>query len=93
VGVAKAESGELLYLRLSGGIDVGAERRILPKGKQPAQLASEALAGLERLVARYADQAQPYLARPRVRFVAEHGDYDRLARVAEWAAADGGAEA
>jgi ATP-dependent helicase/nuclease subunit B len=93
VGVAKAEPGELLYLRLSGGIDAGTERRILPKGKQPAQLASEALAGLERLVARYADQAQPYLARPRVRFVAEHGDYDRLARVAEWAAADGGAEA
>jgi hypothetical protein len=27
-----------------------------------------------------------YLARPRMRFVGERGDYDHLARVAEWSA-------
>ena len=36
-------------------------------------------------------QPEPH-ERPRMRFVREGGGYDHLARVAEWAAAEGGAE-
>jgi ATP-dependent helicase/nuclease subunit B len=92
-GVPAAQAGELLYLRLSGGADGGEESRIAPKDATAADLAAAALAGLERLLARYEDPGQPYLARPRMRFVKDKGDYDHLARVAEWAAIDGEEEA
>jgi ATP-dependent helicase/nuclease subunit B len=91
-GLAAAPPDELLYLHLSGGGEGGDEVRVDGKGPGAADLADAALAGLARLMARYADPAQPYLARPRMRFVRETGDYDHLARVAEWAAAEGGAE-
>jgi ATP-dependent helicase/nuclease subunit B len=90
--LAAAPPEALLYLHLSGGGEGGSELRIDGKGHGAADLADAALAGLARLMARYADPAQPYLARPRMRFVREGGGYDHLARVAEWAAAEGGAE-
>jgi ATP-dependent helicase/nuclease subunit B len=83
----------LLYLHLKGGVAGGEAEPVMPKDGTVPDLAAAALAGLARLLARYADPAQPYLARPRLRFVRERGDHDRLARVAEWAAIDGGEEA
>jgi ATP-dependent helicase/nuclease subunit B len=92
-GIAAAAPGELLYLHLKGGVAGGEAEPVMPKDGTVPDLAAAALAGLARLLARYADPAQPYLARPRLRFVRERGDHDRLARVAEWAAIDGGEEA
>ena len=92
-GIAAAAPGELLYLHLKGGVAGGEAEPVMPKDGTVPDLAAAALAGLARLLARYADPAQPYLARPRLRFVRERGDHDRLARVAEWAAIDGGEDA
>ena len=82
--------GELLHLRLTGGEPPGEEELLAPRRDKtivtPDELATEALDGLIRLIARYADPATPYLARPRVRFLRDRGDYDHLARVAEWSA-------
>ena len=48
-----------------------------------------ALQGLEALIARYRRADQPYRSRTAPRFVTEYpGDYDHLARVREWSAAD-----
>ncbi len=89
-GVAAIEPGELLHLRLTGGEPAGEEKLLAPKRDKivvaPDVLATEALDGLIRLIARYDDPATPYLARPRVRFLRDRGDYDHLARVAEWSA-------
>lgn len=89
-GVAAATVGELLHVRLTGGDPAGIQETVLPKRDkvvlEPATLAAEARAGLERLIRRYADPATPYLARPRVQFIQDRGRYDHLARIAEWSA-------
>jgi ATP-dependent helicase/nuclease subunit B len=89
-GAAAAPPGELLHVRLTGGATPGEARRVQARrgspGKSPDELARDALAGLERLVASYADPRRPYLARPRVRWKSAHAQYDHLARVAEWSA-------
>ncbi len=89
-GVAAIEPGELLHLRLTGGEPAGEEKPLAPKRDTiivtPDVLATDALKGLTRLIASYGDPATPYLARPRVRFLRDRGDYDHLARVAEWSA-------
>jgi ATP-dependent helicase/nuclease subunit B len=89
-GVEAREVGELLHLRLTGGEPAGEAETV--RGMRERQhvpldtLIAETRAGLERLVARYADPGMAYLARPRMRFVGDRGDYDHLARVAEWSA-------
>ena len=50
----------------------------------------EALEGLMALLAKFEDETTPYLSRPRVQFARAISDYDHLARVREWSAADGG---
>jgi ATP-dependent helicase/nuclease subunit A len=46
-------------------------------------------AGLEKLVLRYEDEAHPYRSRTAPQFVKTYAsDYDHLARVGEWAAAE-----
>lgn len=44
------------------------------------------------LIARYADPKTPYLSRPRMQYLKDEGDYDHLARVAEWSAGGGDEE-
>lgn len=53
-----------------------------------AVAAAEALAGLERLIRQYTEDHLAFLSRPRPKFMNEAGDYDRLARRAEWADAE-----
>ena len=56
------------------------------KTKSASDLAADAKAGLETLLAGYADESQPYLSVPRIQFLSKYaGDYDHLARRAEWA--------
>lgn len=56
------------------------------KNKSTSDLASDAKAGLQTLLDGYARPDQPYLSVPRIQFISKYaGDYDRLARRAEWA--------
>lgn len=56
------------------------------KNKTVSDLATDAKAGLQTLLDGYANSDQPYLSVPRIQFLSKYaGDYDRLARRAEWA--------
>jgi len=56
------------------------------------EIAEKALEGLKGLIELYANLAQPYYSKPRVEFIWNIADYDRLARRAEWSADEGGDE-
>jgi len=79
--IPAAEISELLFWRLKGGADGGEEH---PAGDDPATLATEALAGLEALIAAFDDQATPYEARPHPAMAPKYSDTLHLARVKEW---------
>ena len=75
----------LLFWRLTGGQPPG-EAKLLFKGEAELtqDAAREATEGLCRLIARYDDPAQPYLAQPDPEARPRFSDYSLLARVAEW---------
>jgi ATP-dependent helicase/nuclease subunit B len=82
----------LEFWRLTGG-DPAAETRSL--AKTPAELRpliDRALPGLRRLIAAYDDPATPYDSVPRSEFAPRYNEYAHLARIKEWAAAEGGEE-
>jgi ATP-dependent helicase/nuclease subunit B len=84
-GVPAAPVSELAFWRLSGGDPAGEEvfiRADLDELKEGAR------GGLAALVAHFDDPDTPYFSRPRPKFV-KYGEYDHLARVAEWAGAGG----
>ncbi len=83
--VGKRPVAALLFWRLTGGQPPG-EAKLLFRGEAEATLeaAREATEGLCRLVARYDDPAQPYLAQPDPEARPRFSDYAQLARVAEW---------
>ena len=86
-GVEAASVSELAYWRLSGGSPPG---EVVPVREDVAELTERARDGLRRLVETFDDPAIPYRARPRPRRALRYGDYDHLARVAEWSALPGG---
>ena len=49
------------------------------------QLAHDTLLGLQDLLASFENPETPYLAGPRIQFLYDRSDYDRLARKQEWA--------
>lgn len=55
-------------------------------------VATEAFAELASLFRKYADPLRPFYSKPRVQFAGVFGDYDHLARRAEWADAAGEVE-
>lgn len=80
----EAVSG-LRFIGASGGEPPGDETWVKPKDHgTPAELAAQALAGLQRLVASYDDPAMPYAAVRRQGYDYEYDDFALLARVAEW---------
>jgi ATP-dependent helicase/nuclease subunit B len=79
----------LEFWRLSGG-DPPGER--VPASSDIELLAETALAGLERLVAKFDDPATPYLSRPDSSRAPRWSDYEHLARVQEWSVIDGGGD-
>ncbi len=81
--VGAASVSELAYWRLSGGSPPG---EVVPVREDIAELTERARDGLRRLVEAFDDPAIPYRARPRPRRAIRYGDYDHLARVAEWSA-------
>lgn len=88
-GLAPAPVAELAFWHLSGGEPAGHVRLLK---EDPATLAAEAKDGLLRLIARFDDEATPYLSQPRPGWAPRHTDYAHLARVAEWSAGGGEGE-
>lgn len=80
-GIDKAETDELLYIRLSGGRVEGEAK---PVKLDAMEAAAAAWDGLARLIAKYDKKTTPYLSRPRPQFIGMAGDYDHLARLGEW---------
>lgn len=97
--IAKAEVGELGYCRLSGGDPPGAYGRVAPYQPRSGALietpvmVARAFEGLRNLIGVFDQLKTPYLSRPRPQFdKAYAGDYDHLARVAEWQLVAGDAD-
>jgi ATP-dependent helicase/nuclease subunit B len=80
---------QLDYWRLSGGDPAGEIATAGGNGADAPQLAEEALVGLRRLVAKFADPATPYESQPHPVYAPHYSDYAHLARIAEWSAAGG----
>ena len=72
---------ELVHIRLSGGEPAG--EALVAKLDADA-VATEALKRLKAQIARYDNEAQPYLSRVSPLYTSDEGDYDHLARVREW---------
>jgi ATP-dependent helicase/nuclease subunit B len=85
-GLEAATPHALTYVRIGGPkMDV----TTLDLKEPIADFALKAGERLVALLARYADETQPFLCKPRPQFLKRYGDsYDLLARRAEWANAD-----
>ncbi|MCI4662185.1 MAG: double-strand break repair protein AddB [Neomegalonema sp.] len=83
-GVQKGEVVKLAYLHLKGGEEGGKEVDFAGDDLGPAGEAEEALAGLAKLMAAYANPDQGYPSRLRPETISFSGDYDHLARLGEW---------
>lgn len=78
------EPEELTYVRVVGR-KVPGEAAVRASGAEAAELSMAALAGLKARVARFDDQATPYLSWVAPQFMGNFGgNYDHLARVWEW---------
>lgn len=93
-GVKNKKTETLTYVQLRKDDD---QKLSSPPGirseKTTRDLIHEAADGLAKLIAEYDDDSVPYLSQPRVKFTNRYGDYDHLARTAEWASeADEGGE-
>lgn len=86
-GVHASSVRELIHVRLTGGLEEGELH--IAKAEANA-IAKEARERLARHAARYESPGQPYLSRAAAERIADEGDYDHLARVAEWSLAEDG---
>ncbi len=75
------------YWRLRGGTPAG---EVITAGDDIADLTRQARDGLEALIRAFDREDTPYEARPRPDQAPKYSDYEHLARVKEWAAAEGG---
>ena len=88
----RAEPGQLLYVRVSGGRIPGREELRAAPGES-TDLAQRALAGLKQRVAAFDEVTTPYLAWAAPQFMGLYGgDYDHLARLWEWGVLGGDEE-
>jgi len=85
------EAEQALYLKL-GGAKGGEEKPAGGKGEDIFALAEKHFAELKILLDQFSCEDTPYLSRPFPKFASRFSDYDHLARVKEWATADGDAE-
>jgi ATP-dependent helicase/nuclease subunit B len=85
---AGASIAEILYVTLRGGEPAGETCPIdFQEGTSDSQ-ADRALARFTTLVTRFADEREPFRSLVHPMWRARYGDYDHLARVKEWRAAD-----
>jgi ATP-dependent helicase/nuclease subunit B len=76
---------DFTYVRLTGQTVAGEEREIDLKGKSAADIAREALDELKQMIERFEDELQPYRPGMHPKFRRRpDGEYDHLARLAEW---------
>jgi ATP-dependent helicase/nuclease subunit B len=90
-GLPPLEAEQALYLKL-GGAKGGEEKPAGGKGEDILALAEKHFAELKILLDQFSCEDTPYLSRPFPKFASRFSDYDHLARVKEWATADGDAE-
>jgi ATP-dependent helicase/nuclease subunit B len=83
-GLGPMPVSAVLHVKLSGGTPAG--EMIVPdfKGETTASVAEQALAGLQRLLAGYANPLQPYLPRTAAERDDEALSHDHLSRYREW---------
>jgi ATP-dependent helicase/nuclease subunit B len=92
-----APASQLIYFQMSTSAATEGEKNGQPLAFEDADknavptmtVADDALAGLVRMIGKYAQPEQPYLSRPRVFSVKIFSDYDRLARRDEWTIEEG----
>jgi ATP-dependent helicase/nuclease subunit B len=86
-GLPAEPPAELLYVRLQGGRTEGEQKRLFPEkdGMSVTDIAAATLDFLKRSAARFDDPSTPYRSRTRVHKVSDALDFDRLARLKEWA--------
>ena len=82
------EVSRLAYWRLSGGDPPGGSETVREGIDAVSALASLNFDAAAALVGRYLLERRPFTARPHPLRAARGGDYDHLARVAEWAGAE-----
>jgi ATP-dependent helicase/nuclease subunit B len=85
---AGASIEEILYVTLRGGEPAGEACAIEFQEGTPDSQADRALARFTMLVARFADEQEPFRSLVHPMWRARYGDYDHLARVKEWRAAE-----
>jgi ATP-dependent helicase/nuclease subunit B len=81
-GVPALTVQDLMYVKLSGGVEPGETRSLDDAPTLPAR----ALAKLTQQIARFDQPETPYIPRLIPRTEDSEGDYDHLARVREWSA-------
>jgi ATP-dependent helicase/nuclease subunit B len=87
--VGQRPPGDLVYVRVTGRDPAGEEIAPVAGEDDADTLPETTWAGLEALVLRYEEEAHPYRSRTAPQFVKTYAsDYDHLARVGEWAAAE-----
>lgn len=81
---------ELAFWKITGASEAG---KICLPGKAPVgQMANEAVAALEEMLARFREADTPYTSRPDADLAPRYNDYRHLAREKEWANAEEGDE-
>jgi ATP-dependent helicase/nuclease subunit B len=92
-GVPAGSVGEIAYVMLKGGDPPGEHCPINFKDGTPDSQADQALRRLTGLALRFADAQTPYRSLVHPMWTTHYGDYDHLARVKEWSATGGEADA
>jgi ATP-dependent helicase/nuclease subunit B len=85
----------LEYVKI-GGRELIKPRELVPPPKDERSMATivdEHVAGLRKLVHRYAVEGAGYVSRPYAQYARSYAPYDHLARVKEWSATGGASDA
>lgn len=94
-GLPAADTQDMAYVRVKGSNNDFKYASAIKGGNEPTSaeaLKSQAIAILRELIASFDREETGYPSQPRVQHTFDYGDYDDLARRAEWSAVQGGEE-
>ena len=80
----KGATAEMGYVRIKGSNDDFKPSSAVAKDTSPDELMAQSIAILRKLIRRFDDPDQGYSSQPRAQYTHDYGDYDDLARRAEW---------